>query len=173
MWLPLFQASVRHISTPPSASSARCWMSWPSYGCSCVPLPCGFPRDTFLGCSGGTGTLTILTLHQNKCLYLTQPCITHPPTHPPRCQARGGLLVIHALLSSVPGRLDVNLVMRHCLIIGLLVTADASKTCITCLYFSFCCRRTVMAALSLHSALWTLCHPHIAQILMFWLDLSI
>ncbi len=57
-----FQALARHIFTPPSASSARCWMSWPSYGCSCVPLPCGFLRGTYPGCSGGIGMLTSMTL---------------------------------------------------------------------------------------------------------------
>lgn len=64
-----FQVLDRHIFTPPSASSARCWTSWPSYGCSCVPLPCGFPKDTFPGCSGGIGRLTSVTLQRDNYLF--------------------------------------------------------------------------------------------------------
>ena len=55
-----------HISTPPSASWARCWMSWPSYGCSCAPSACGSPRDTYLGCSGGIGMSSCMILPQNN-----------------------------------------------------------------------------------------------------------
>lgn len=43
-----------------------------------------------------------------------------------------------------------------CLIIGLSEIADTSKSCITCLYFSFHCRRAVMAALSLHAVTYIL-----------------
>lgn len=52
------QASGPRIFTPPSASWVRCWTSWPSCGCSCVPSPCGSPRGTCPGCSGGTGTVS-------------------------------------------------------------------------------------------------------------------
>lgn len=60
---------------------------------------------------------------------------------------------------------DVSTAMTACLIIGLSEIADTSKSCITCLNFSFHCCRVVMAALSLQPVALNI--PHVFVLLLY------